>query len=139
MQKNGSGDDRDVGQPNATPITDCKSKDIKVPFDRNILHNIAPDGWKCLGNLPENRKIIEDALDFLIFNTHVVGGVDYGGYDRKGLSTRDYIHALNCRQYLKANTHAGGVYLKTTVLMIYKYRKQLVHIGITYPEDLFGR
>jgi len=98
-------------------------------YSKDDLQNISPDAWKLIID-DKCRETMLVGLSRLIHDTNnrMKDGI--------GLSLVDEERAQYIHDDLQLNPKRG-TNLKKAVLLLFKYRKQLINYNIVYPECLF--
>lgn len=150
MLKNVKGSEVEMGGINrrknpSSPIYGYKV--IKPSFfDCNILHDMPIQGWEYLARQENSTvfRVLKESLGHLLANTHNSErpfdkyGFAGGALDGRGFSRFDYGNACAYWEHLRLYpTDPDGTYIKSMVLLLVKYRKQLMRHGIDYPRALF--
>jgi hypothetical protein len=124
------------GEAASCSIYGYKLKKVSA-FDLNLLHAMEPQDWAILAHDGKVRDILERCFKVLLTNTFNEANGFPCKPDGIGFSSKDYQRAQFVYMRLFEDFIIDKWYVKEAVLLLFRYRNQLILAGIDFPSCLF--
>ncbi len=106
-------------------------------FDCNFIQNLTGEQWALLIRKDTFRDALKECFDALLVNTFNSECGFRCRPDGMGFSKYDTERAYKLNRVLFKEWIVDKWYARDAVLLLWKYRRQLEKMGISYPDCLF--